>query len=443
MSRVAVWSPLPPAVSGVADYVAETLPLLNERCDLQLVVADPEAVAPELRARFSVSGPSDVQADIDVYHLGNSPEHGYIYRAACARPGVVLLHDWNLHDLVLAETLERGAGDLYLREMRREHGALGSFAGRQIMRALGGRMLPALFPLNARILESSLGIIGLTARLASLARAIVPDRPVLHLPHHFALPLDPLPTRAAARHSLGLPSDAFVLTIPGLATANKRIDALFLAARDLDLARVDLRVVIAGQEDPAVPIGAWAESAGLGDRLVRTGRLALPDFVRYLVAADVVATLRFPSYGEISGALVRALGIGRPALVTAGTPAEEEFPPGTVVPVSPGVSERAELVALLRWLAGDAALRDGIGAQARRHVSQMHDLDRTVSGLWTFIVRVMDEKPRSSSVARACRVPDEGLLEFILDEVRWYARSLDVPVQPLVPLIADLLGTPC
>jgi len=39
-----------------------------------------------------------------------------------------------------------------------------------------------------------------------------------------------------------------------------------------------------------------------------------------LAAADVVLALRFPSFGEMSGALVRAMGVGRPVLVTDGTP---------------------------------------------------------------------------------------------------------------------------
>src|SRR5262249_51536081 len=97
-----------------------------------------------------------------------------------------------------------------------------------------------------------------------------------------------------------------------------------------------LRRVGPGRAAPALPLLEWSRAAGLGDGLLVTGALDLPSFVRHLVAADVVLALRFPTYGEISGALVRALGVGRPVLVTGGTPAAEEFPDGVVVPVDPG-----------------------------------------------------------------------------------------------------------
>src|SRR5262249_56472880 len=106
-----------------------------------------------------------------------------------------------------------------------------------------------------------------------------------------------------------------------------------------------------------LPLWEWSRAAGLGDGLLVTGALDLPSFVRHLVAADVVLALRFPTYGEISGALVRALGVGRPVLVTGGTPAAEEFPEGVVVPVDPGPVEGEELLALLGPLLGDRRLR--------------------------------------------------------------------------------------
>ena len=69
-------------------------------------------------------------ASLHVYHLGNSPPHAYVYRAALATPGVAVLHEWSLHHLVLHETVERGDVWAYLREMRRAHGEAGTFVAR-------------------------------------------------------------------------------------------------------------------------------------------------------------------------------------------------------------------------------------------------------------------------------------------------------------------------
>ncbi len=444
MTRLAVWSPLPPARSGIADYVLETLPGLTERFEVEAVVDRPELVQlPDgLARRVRVCRPADSRADLDLYHVGNSPEHAYVYRAALARPGIVVLHEWNLHHLILLETVERGDVTAYLREMRREHGQIGSFVARQVSRALGGEMLPALYPLNLRLLDTCLAVVALTRTIADRARRVLGERPVLQLPHHLALPLQPLPSRAEARRALGLPLDAEIITAPGLATRAKGLDSVVRAVADLARAHPRLLLVVAGPEDPRLPLEAWVRAAGLGARVVRTGRLAMDDFVRHLVAADVVAALRFPSYGEVSGALVRALGVGRPVLVTAGTPPAEELPAGLVVPVDPGVREVTALTALLRLLLEDVHLREALGRAAREYVVTRHDLGLTIDALAGFVADVLRARD-----ALARRVPvdtlrKEGLVAFLLDEVRWYARSVDVPLDVVRPHAAALLGEP-
>jgi glycosyltransferase involved in cell wall biosynthesis len=411
--RLAVWSPLPPSDSGIADYVAEQLPHLGRFFDVVTVPADP---------------PSRPDVDLDLYHVGNSPGHAYVYRAALARPGVVVLHDWSVHHLVLAETVERGDVAGYLREMRRAHGEAGTFVGRQVARALGGDLLPALYPLNDRLLEASLAVVGLTDHVAARARLRLRGRPVLHLPHHVSLPS--LPGREEARRRLGLPADAFLVTAPGLATVSKGLDVAIRSVARLRKAHPKMLLVVAGGVDPRLPLGQWLREAGLGDTRV-TGRLDLDSFVAHLVAADVILALRFPSHGEISGALLRALGAGRPALVTAGTPAADEFPEGVVVPVDPGALEEEELVAFLDRLAADPHLRERVGRAARGYVEEHHRLDTSSERLATFLLEVMARKDPLAASLSPQRAPEGSLLAYLLDEVRWAALDLGLAGVPL------------
>jgi glycosyltransferase involved in cell wall biosynthesis len=423
--KLAVWSPQPPSSSGIADYVAEQLPGLRQRFDVRLVSDEGQGV----------------EADLHLYHLGNSTAHAFVYRAAVARPGVVMMHDFGLHHLVLGETVERGDKDAYLREMRRSHGEAGTFVGRQVSRALGGDLLPALYPLNDRVLDTCLGVVGLTQYVASRAAARLPGRPVLHLPHHVSLPLVPRPSRAESRLALGLPADALVVTAPGLATVSKRLDVAVRVAGKLRARQPSLRFVVAGDVDARLPLLEWARASGLGEGLVVTGRLGLPDFIRHLVAADVIVALRFPSHGEMSGALVRALGVGRPALVTAGTPAAEEFPEGCVIPVDPSVREAAELEALLARLLSDAPLRETIGRLARRHVEAHHDLAATVTLLSDFLEEVRGRRDALVADVERRRASEGTLAGYLAEEVRWAARDLGLPDLPdeIAPLLGDLV----
>ena len=430
--RIGIWSPLPPSPSGVADYVVESIPALLVHADVHLVAEDPARVDPEVRRRFAVHPAMDAPAaDLDVYHLGNSPDHAFAYRRALLRPGIAVLHEWSLHHLVLHETVERGDLASYLREMRRAHGERGTFVARQVARALGGDLLPALFPLSDRVLERSLAVVALTAAVTARVARRLPARPRLHLRHHLALPLDPLPSREEARRALGLPADALLVTAPGLATATKGLGPAMRALGRLRHDHPTIHLVVAGDCDPRLPLAEWAEQAGLGGMWTLTGRLGLPDFVRHLCAADLVLGLRFPSHGEMSGALVRALGVGRPVLVTAGTPAADEFPEGVVVQVAPGPCEEDELVAMIGHLLASPSLRKTIGGLARDHVHAHHGLEAVTRELAVFLGEVHQRKAALLAAVVEEDVSDDSLLTYFTEEVRAGARDLGLLGVPL------------
>ena len=215
-----------------------------------------------------------------------------------------------------------------------------------------------------------------------------------------------------------------MVTAPGLATAAKRLDALIGAVTRLRPRFPGLALVVAGGVDPRLPLEAWASDAGLGDGLHVTGRLSLEDFALHLCAADVIAALRFPSHGEISGALVRSLGVGRPALVSGGTPAAEEFPEGVVVPVDPGRGEGAELEALLGALLQRPELREAIGRLARAHVLETAGIPRTVGRLADFLEDVAGRRDALLARVSRERTRPGSLAELFSDELRWGAAEL-------------------
>jgi glycosyltransferase involved in cell wall biosynthesis len=440
--RVAVWSPLPPAPTGIADYTAELLPALARHHEVIAVVEDPATVdGGAVPGGVTVVGAREAPvADLDLYQVGNSAAHVFVYRAALERPGVVVLHEWVLHDLVWREAMDSRDSSRYLREMRRSHGEAGSYVGRQVTRGLGGSLLPALFAANDRLLERSLGAVALTREAAARLAKRHPGLPHLVLPQHHAGGFDSPVSKARARADLGLSAGEPIVTAPGFATPSKRIQSLVRAIGRLRRELPSLRLVLAGEVDPDLPLAGWAEEAGIGDGLVLTGRLPLEDLVAHLMAADVVSALRFPSRGEMSAVLVRAMGAGRPVLVTAGTPAAEEMPPGTVVPVAPGPRETLELESLLRRLLADESLRAAIGAEARRHVLEGHALGETASALAGFLVEVHPHREARLQEIDADRAHDGSLTAYFFEEVRQAARELGLERRQLglEPLLKPL-----
>ena len=398
-----IWSPLPPQESGVADYVEEQLEELSQAFSLTLVVEDPDHVEAGLKSRYRVTSPgeSDPKA-LCVYHVGNSPLHGFIYRQALRTPGIVVLHEWNLHELLLGFAVKANAFDAYRRQMRREHGERGTVAAETIASALGGKHWTSAFPLNLEILERALGVVSLAGSTAARVGAKVPGTPSLHLPHHSLL-RSHTTKRSDARARLGIGEQARVVLAPGLGTASKSLDVVQEATAALAADVPNVLLVTAGG-------GGEVERHETTRNL---GRVDLETLGDALVAADVVVALRFPSRGEASGVVMRALAAGRAVVVSMGSTADEDLPQGVVGRVNPGPGETAELAAVLRLLVTDNGARErlerlaaetasarGVAPLTRKLVEFIHEV---VARREELEARIHDRSARASSLREPIR----------------------------------------
>src|SRR5207253_9120257 len=114
-------------------------------------------------------------ADVSLYQVGNDAEaHGWIVDALRRRPGVVVLHEFVLHHLVVGLTFARGDAAGYLDAMEREAGLV----GRLLAYAVLDNKLPPLwetrpedFALAGEILAHATGLIVHSHYVEQRARA--------------------------------------------------------------------------------------------------------------------------------------------------------------------------------------------------------------------------------------------------------------------------------
>jgi hypothetical protein len=129
---------------------------------------------------------------------------------------------------------------------------------------------------------------------------------------------------------------------------------------------------------------------------------------------------------------------GKAVLVSAGSGIAREVPDGVLAHVSPGASEVAETVALVRRLVGDEPLRVRLGRLARAYAAERRDPEGST--------RTLLELLRSSKPAReplTLPMPGESsLASDALDEVRVAARELGIAelAPGLSSLITGLFG---
>jgi glycosyltransferase involved in cell wall biosynthesis len=207
-------------------------------------------------------------------------------------------------------------------------------------------------------------------------------------PHHYAPP-PPLAasTLSGARRILGLSEDELIVSSFGLVTRTKRIDRALQAFRRFARKHPKSRFVIVGEVQKGFPIEELTSQPDLVGKVTITGHLPMDRFYLHMLASDVVVNLRFPSTGELSGTLIRALGMGKPVLVSNTGPFAE-FPDHTVARIDLGPPEVQEIAETLELFAGRPELREAIGRFARDHVEETYSLRAEAKAYLEFLTEV-------------------------------------------------------
>ena len=176
--RLAHFSPLPPARTGIADYSAELLPHLGRLAEVTLFSEQYDALDGTDLAAFpafpvAAFGAQRWEHDLAFYHMGNSLYHVEIARSLARYPGIMVLHDFGLHQLCAGQSLAGGKSALYRREMAYALGARGLSWAREVEM---GMCEPPHFEvaLNDRYLEVALGVLVHSRYARDLARQRVP-----------------------------------------------------------------------------------------------------------------------------------------------------------------------------------------------------------------------------------------------------------------------------
>jgi glycosyltransferase involved in cell wall biosynthesis/SAM-dependent methyltransferase len=345
--RVAFFSPLPPAKSGIADYSAALLEHFQGLVDVETFAAKPAAFDP---SRY----------DVCVYQLGNNPYHGFAYEAALKHPGVVVMHEANLHHLIADLTIHRNDWDGYVRAVGSNHG---SEAEEYAQRHVRTRQRPPDYSLAMMrsVLAGSRGAVVHSDAVGAELRAQGFEGPMARIPHGaWTEPVD----RMSYRARLGLQERAPLIGVFGFLKPYKRIAESLRAFRRLVRAVPDARMILVGEAHPELPLQSLITSMGLRDHARHLDFVPIDDFNGYLGACDIVLNLRYPTVGESSGTLQRALGMGK-AVIVSDVGSFRELPDDICLKAPVDATEEEHLFEYLNLLTSRPAVRCALGDRAR------------------------------------------------------------------------------
>ena len=376
LPRLAFVSPLPPERTGIADYSAELLPALARHYEIVLIVDQEKVDMVTVGMEFPVRDPAWLRANSDaidrvIYQMGNSPFHDYMRDLMVEVPGTVVLHDFFLGALFYWLEQADTASRSWTSALYHSHGYMAVRA-----RFRDSEAAKMQYPVNFGIVQMAQGIIVHSEHARTLAGEWL-DRGLAKtwkvIPQLRGLD-DQLPPRAAARHALGLPQDAFILCSFGRVDPvklNHRLIDTFLAS---SLARDTTCYLVFVGEDHGGDYGARLLEVILANRLSKririTGWADPVQFRQYLAAADLAIQLRTGSRGETSRTVLDCLAAGVPLIVNAHG-SVDELPTDAVWTLDDEFSD-VDLIAGLETLHQDADKRNAMSRSAREVIATHH-----------------------------------------------------------------------
>ncbi|MBX9599483.1 MAG: glycosyltransferase [Bryobacteraceae bacterium] len=349
--RIAFFSPMPPARSGIADYSAALLGELKPLAEVTVFDHKP--------ASFDASA-----FDAILYQLGNNPFHVFAYEMALEHPGIVVLHEANLHHLIADLYIRRGDWDAYLREVEHDGGPEALEYARRYVRTLERGPDYDGVAMLRRVLERSRGVIVHSNRVAKDVRQAGFQGPVGRIWHGAWLVS---PDRHAYREKLGVAESDPLIGIFGFLKPYKRIAESLRAFRRLLRVEPRARMLLCGEVHPELPLESMVKALELSSHVRAIGFASPEDFDGYIAACDIVLNLRYPTVGESSGTLLRALGMGR-AVVVSNIGSFAEYPDTVCLKAPVDATEEDTLFEYLSLLAANPPVARSLGERARAWV---------------------------------------------------------------------------
>ncbi len=390
--RVAVWTPLPPEPSGIADYNAQLLAYMarDPRVELTAIVRDEvvqTARAPRGVALCAASDYSADDYDIDLYHLGNNPTfHSYMFQPLLHRPGVVVLHDPAIADFV--EVLLGGRWRRIF-ELEAAYNLGVSEFDDSVAGNIGFWDRTELL-MSRRVVDSSI----ITLVHSAWAARYLCDRfdttNVIEVPFAVSIDSGRLHSRSGRRLTFG---------VFGNISFHKRVPEVVHAFLEARRQGLDADLVVAGRRDSAdaeAQVRELIDQSDFADAVVFAVDVDQSDFRTFQEECDVIIGLRWPTAGETSASLLECFALAKSAIVSD-VPQMSQFDDEYCVKVSTDPDkEHDELVVAMLAVGDDVEAARAAGRHALAYVSEKCRIEDVAATYLDQLRRALDS-PRTGA----------------------------------------------
>ena len=388
--KLAYLSPMPPERSGISDYSYELLPKLSQYYNIDVIVPEDTKFYHETNDNYQYCNlewfkANHNQYDRILYHFGNSNLHRHMFSLLDNVPGVVVLHDFFLVEVITGLDISGVMPNALNDALYHSHGYIAPPGVAALVLQEQDNATNSLnniwkYPCNLGVLQKSLGVIVHSENSRRLAVEWYGKKaddnwaviPILREPK---IRTD----RAKARQLLNLNDNDFVVCSFGFLGAAKLNHRLLNAWLASILSKNANCVLVFVGENAHGEYGKdfinTIRQSGIDIRI--TGWVDTSTFHHYLSAADIGVQLRTLSRGETSAAVLDCMNYGLPTIVNANG-SMAELADDTVWKL-PDEFKDADLITAMEILYQNASKRQQLGTKAQEIISTRHSPENCVN----------------------------------------------------------------
>ncbi|MFC3750514.1 glycosyltransferase [Paenibacillus sp. GCM10012306] len=381
--KLAYFSPFNPQTSGISDYSEELLMYLKEYYDITIFVNQYQPTNKFIVDTFDIIDINEFHDGMEkfekrLYHIGNNEYHEWIVNALERYPGYIVLHDFNLFGFFVYTTYLKGQKDNFVYELAYNSGVQGEEAANSL---LNSGIIPESqqFPLSNRIVDLSNGVI---VHSEWVKKSILLNNefkgPIEVIPHGFTLEHNEVSKKN--NFSNDKKAREFSIGVFGNVIPNKRVDIIINTVSRLLETNPETHLYIIGhsEENYQKELYKLVESLKIKKNVTFIDSPDIERFKTYIREIDLCINLRWPTMGETSGTLMRALGYGVPCIVS-NVGSYMEYPDDCVWKVDVDEYEEELLLSYLIELSNNYTIRNEMSLNAKKYISEKCDFNITAS----------------------------------------------------------------
>ena len=386
--KIALFTPLPNMRSGISDYSLELIPFLSKYVDIDIFIDDYDISSDYINANYNIF---DYRVFDKIHHtyssiiyqFGNSEFHSYMYDIALNHPGIIVLHDFYLSELINYIAHKDNLKNFFFDNLIYAHGKEGEEQKEKILtNQIEIKSVIKNFPINKKIIDSASAIIVHSEYSKTLFKKFYNDNyNVTKIEQLIKTPsIKALTKKEKYRAELNIGKEEIIISAFGHISDTKQYDFIleaFVKANIFKNQKVKLFFV--GEFSSPIyqeKILSYIKHHKIQDRVIITGFVSDELYKTYLLSSNIALNLRINSRGETSRALLMNMAYGLPTIINDYA-TFSELPDETVCKVKLEVQQ--DFIDKLTHLIDDAKYRENISNRAYEYIVTDHHIDNIVN----------------------------------------------------------------